>query len=286
MPTATYEGASQAAIQQHYDLGNDFYALWLDATMSYSCGKWSTEDDTLERAQKSKIDYLASGAGATQARRVLDIGCGWGAMLTRLVQDHGVQHGVGLTLSDAQASRARQPDCEVRVENWIDHKPDTRYDAIVSVGAFEHFADMGMNREARISAYREFFARCAEWLPPGGGLSLETTVKGNNTKMSRTTVRDLLFIIDRIFPESEVPWLSEIVEASERLFETTSVLNRPDDYARTCLHWQRRLSAAQDRAQALTSADTVRDYSRYLNASVDAFANRHLGLAWLTFERI
>lgn len=286
MPTATYAGASQAAIQQHYDVGNDFYALWLDPTMSYSCGKWSTEHDTHERAQHSKMDYLASGARAIQARRVLDIGCGWGAMLSRLTQIHGVEHGVGLTLSHAQASQAAQPDCEVRVENWIDHNPETPYGAIVSIGAFEHFADMGMNRAARITAYREFFARCSEWLPIGGRLSLETTVKGNNTKMSRTTVRDLLFIIDHIFCESEIPWVSEIIEAAERRFDTVSVLNRPDDYARTCLHWQRQLIANRDRAQDLTSTDTVRDYTRYLSASVDAFTNRHLGLAWLVFERI
>jgi cyclopropane-fatty-acyl-phospholipid synthase len=283
--TATYEGASQTAIQQHYDVGNDFYALWLDPSMCYSSAKWTGEHDTLLAAQQRKMDYLAAGAHAGQADRVLDIGCGWGAMLHRLTQTHGVADVVGLTLSQAQSSFARQDHADIRVENWIEHNPDTNYDAIVSIGAFEHFADMGMNRVARVEAYRHFFARCADWLPTGGRVALETTIKGNNTRMNRSTVRDLLFIIDHIFCESELPWLSEILEAAERRFDAISVVNRPQDYARTCRQWHRQLIASRESAEKLVGADTVANYARYLTASVEAFNNRHLGLAWLTFER-
>lgn len=287
--SAIYEGASPAAIQQHYDVGNDFYALWLDPTLCYSSAMWDGERDTLQAAQQRKLDFAICGSRAPRTRRVLDIGCGWGAMLHRLTDTHGVEHAVGLTLSQAQAChvRDRKNDrVDVHVQNWIDHQPDATYDAIVSVGAFEHFADMGMTRAERIEAYREFYSHCASWLPAGGRLALETTIKGNNTQMSRSTVRELLFIIDHIFSESEIPWLSEIVEAAEKQFDPIAITNSPHDYARTCDEWRRQLVENRHRATELVGPDTVSSYERYLAASVDAFDNRHLGLAWLIFERI
>jgi cyclopropane-fatty-acyl-phospholipid synthase len=286
--TPTYEGASPEAIKHHYDIGNDFYALWLDPTLCYSSAMWDGQNDTLLAAQNRKLDFIATGAHAQHAHCVLDIGCGWGAMLHRLTQTHGVARAVGLTLSEAQASHI-DPDkhnqIDVHVQNWIDYHPDTTYDAIVSIGAFEHFADMGMTRHQRVQAYGEFFARCADWLPPGGRLALETTIKGNNTRMSRSTVRDLLFIIDNIFPESEIPWLSEIIEASERRFAPIMIIDRPHDYARTCREWCRRLIDNRDSATDLVGADTFGSYERYLTASADAFDKHHVGLAWLILER-
>jgi cyclopropane-fatty-acyl-phospholipid synthase len=174
----------------------------------------------------------------------------------------------------------------VRVQNWIDHEPDVLYDAIISIGAFEHFADFGMMRAGRVAAYREFFERCHAWLPPGGRLVLQTNVKGNNVRMDRTTVRDLLFIADKIFPESELPWLSEITEASERRFDVVSARNDAEDYARTCHAWLDNLVANRTPATELVGAQRVADYERYLAASVAGFTNRHLGLMRIVFERV
>jgi cyclopropane-fatty-acyl-phospholipid synthase len=287
--TTVYQGASASAIQSHYDKGNEFYALWLDPTRSYSCAMWGGEDDTLHAAQERKLDYLANVAHATGTQRVLDVGCGWGGMLRRLVDRHGVRHVTGLTLSEAQAAFVgtfADERYDVRVQNWIDHDPDLLYDAIISIGAFEHFADFGMARTGRVAAYREFFERCHAWLPPGGRLALQTNVKGNNTRMDRTTVRDLLFIADKIFPESELPWLSEIAEASERRFDVVSVRNDADDYARTCQAWLDGLVANRAPATELVGAQQVADYERYLAASVAGFTNRHLGLMRIVFERV
>jgi cyclopropane-fatty-acyl-phospholipid synthase len=286
---ADYSGASAAAIQRHYDLGNEFYQLWLDESLVYSCAMWD-DADTLHEAQNRKLDYLITNVGAAGAGRVLDVGCGWGALLDRLVGVHGVSHATGLTLSPAQATHvASRGDqrYEVRVENWADHEPEQGYDAIISIGAFEHFADFGLGRAGRVEAYRRFFARCRSWLPSRGGrLAVQTNVKGSNVVMDRETVRDLLFMADIVFPESELPWLSEILEASERLFDVVLVRNDPEHYARTCREWQRALRAHRDEASTLVGAGTVADFDRYLGAAVRAFDRRHLGLARLIFQTV
>jgi cyclopropane-fatty-acyl-phospholipid synthase len=285
---AEYAGASPAAIRHHYDLGNDFYRLWLDETLTYSCALWD-EGDTLESAQCRKLDYLIDGARAAGAARVLDVGCGWGSLLRRLVETHGVGHAVGLTLSDAQAEVAAEvagPRAEVRVENWIDHEVGEPYDAIISIGAFEHFANYGMQREDRLDAYRRFFSFCASALPRGGRLALQTNVKGNNVRLDRQTASELRFVLERIFPESELPWSSEVLIASERTFEPVSVRNDPDHYARTCAEWRDRLRARRDEAVALVGEEATADYERYLSVTVGHFERRHIGLSRYVFERV
>jgi cyclopropane-fatty-acyl-phospholipid synthase len=284
-----YRGASPEAIQHHYDLGNAFYALWLDPTRTYSCALWDGPRDTLQAAQERKLDHLAEGARAVRAGRVLDVGCGWGSMLRRLVDHHGVGHATGLTLSEAQAAYATETldnRTDVRLENWADHVPEGPYDAVVSIGAFEHFADFGMTRPARIEAYRAFFARCREWLPEGGRLALQTIVNGNNTHLDRRMTRDLLFVVDKIFPESQLPWPSEMIEASERLLDVVRIRNDADHYARTCATWLASLRARRDDAVAIVGEEAVREYERYLQTSVDAFNRRHIGLMRVVFERV
>lgn len=285
-----YAGASARAIEHHYDVSNAFYELWLDDSLTYSCALWELDDpaDTLEAAQARKLDYLAGAACAGGARRVLEVGCGWGSLLERLTDVHGVGRAVGLTLSPAQAAyvQARAGErVEVRVENWADHVASEPYDAIVSIGAFEHFASYGLTQAEREAAYRRFFVRCRELLRPGGRLALQTNVKGNNTRLDRATVAELRFIIETIFPESELPWLSEIARASERLFDPISLRNDPEHYARTCAEWHRRLVGNRGRAVDLVGERVVGDYERYLGSTVRHFQARHLGLARLVLVR-
>jgi cyclopropane-fatty-acyl-phospholipid synthase len=271
----TYGGAPPRAVSPHYDLSNDFYATWLDESMTYSCALWddAPADETLESAQRRKLEYLASVAHAQGARAVLDVGCGWGSMLRYLTGECGVERGVGLTLSSAQAEHiasTAHAAIEVPVENWADHDPDARYGAIVSAGAFEHFARVGMTHDEKTAAYRQFFERCHGWLEPGSHMALQTIAKGE-VPLDAQGMRDVVFLSRHIFPESDIPRLSEIVTATEGLLEVETVRNDRHHYVRTCGAWLERLEANRARAEEVVGADTVDVYREYMRASMRQF---------------
>ncbi|MHB1536554.1 MAG: SAM-dependent methyltransferase, partial [Acidimicrobiales bacterium] len=208
-------GASREAIEHHYDVGSDFYAQWLDPLLVYSCAFWAgAPDDDLAAAQLAKLDWHAAAAQCRGAVRVLDVGCGWGAMLGHLRERWGVSRVTGLTLSSDQAAyiAEHQPGADVRLEDWRDHNPDGPYDAIVSIGAFEHFARPELSQDERRDVYRSFFERCAGWLPAGGRLSLQTIGYEDFDPASGTVSS---FFTGEVFPESTLPLLSDVVVASE-----------------------------------------------------------------------
>ena len=282
----TYLGASPAAIRQHYDVGNEFWRIWLDPTMSYSCAMWEDPDDDLERAQRRKLDFHVDQARAAGAARVLDIGCGWGAMLTHLVGSYGVQHAVGLTLSDAQAEYLRgiaPNNVEVWVRNWSDYEPTAPFDAIISVGAFEHFARQGLSSEEQIEAYRRFFRSCRNWLKPGGRLSLQTIAYGDIPR--DRPLRDR-FIVDQVFPESELPRLADIARAAEMELEIERVRSDRGDYVKTLRAWFDRLRARRADAVAVSSEEVVARCERYLRMFAYSMELGAFTLLRLTMRRI
>lgn len=277
-------GASPEAIRHHYDVGNAFYKAWLDDTLTYSGAMWGDASD-LETAQRQKLDYHAAQARVENVERVLDVGCGWGSMLERLVSFHGVKHAVGLTLSEEQARWIEQRSLEgvdVHLETWKDHRPAGLYDGIISIGALEHFARIDQPVEDKIKNYRRFFESCHKWLRPGGRLSLQAIGYGN---LLRSDFQGS-FVTEKIFPESDFVRLAELVEASEFLFEIESLRNDPADYERTCQEWLTRLR--QNRRLALESAgkEVTDDWERYLELSVRGWKLHATHLLRLTMRRV
>jgi len=277
-------GASQAAIEHHYDVGRDFYKLWLGTRMVYSCALWPDRlDDDLDGAQVTKLAWHAAAANVDGASRVLDVGCGWGAMMQYLIAERQVGHVTGLTLSSDQVRSVPSTGrCEVRLEDWRDHQPSQPYDAIISIGALEHFSRPELNAQERRSIYRGFFAQCARWLGEGGRLSLQTIAWEDNDP---ATTPISPFFSKEIFPESTLPQLSDIVEASEKRFRLVAFRSDADHYSHTLHLWQRRLEDNKARACELVGRETWRRYLRYLRVSRAMFDRRVCTLYRMSFER-
>lgn len=276
-------GASAQAIQHHYDVDNQFYALWLDSTRSYSCAMFRAESDTLEQAQLCKLDYIASEAGARGAGRVLDIGCGWGGMLNRLKHGFGVKETVGLTLSEQQRRHIEAVFAgqhEVRLESWQAHRPCAPYQAIVSIGAFEHFARPDVSRAERMNGYREFFQSCHDWLEPGASMCLQTI---SYDLADRSDLSP--FFREWVFPESDLPRAEEIHEATRGLFHLARLRNDADHYAETLRRWRARLREERARALRLVDSAVYDNFMKYLALSALSFQTRATGLLRVTLRR-
>ncbi|MFT6395304.1 MAG: cyclopropane-fatty-acyl-phospholipid synthase [Bradymonadia bacterium] len=271
-------GASPKAIQAHYDTDNQFFGLWLDESMTYSSALYLAETDSFEQAQLNKIDHHIRESGAVPGSRVLDIGCGWGANLRRL-HEQGITNTVGLTLSKAQLAYCKEHgprSADVRLESWEEHEPDELYDSLISVGAIEHFVRPEDDAGTRVMKYEHFFKKCAAMLKPNGQLSLQTSVYAKGGYVTGA--------VALIFPESDLPRLSQLATAAESVLELVCLRNDRADYERTCREWRRRLRAKQTEATTLTDASTYARYEGFLGAAQYGFKTGVFDLLRLTYR--
>jgi cyclopropane-fatty-acyl-phospholipid synthase len=275
-------GASPEAIQAHYDVGDDFFRLWIGPELVYSCALFETPDDDLDTAQLRKLDHHITAARAGKAARVLDVGCGWGALLRRLREHAGVGEAVGLTLSAAQAAWIRDhapPGIEVREEDWRAHRPEAPYDAIISIGAFEHFARPGLSPQEKLATYRAFFDFCSDALIDGGRLSLQTIA------FTDAGIETPAFIANDIFPESELPEIWQPLAAAQHRFELIALRNDRDHYYRSLRLWDRNLAGRRAEAVDFVGEKVVGDFQRYLKISAIAFKIGAVCLLRMSFEK-
>ncbi len=277
-------GASKEAIQYHYDVGNDFYAAWLDESMSYSAAIWPEAGAAIDlrQAQERKLDWHIEGSKLGHQRRLLDIGCGWGGLIQRAAETKGFSQAVGLTLSEAQAAwiAEQQRDRRVTIEvaPWQAYQVIDPFDAIISIGAFEHFARPGMTRAQKIDSYRAFFAFCAEALSPGGTLSLQTIVW-----MEIEAGREADNLPADFFPESDLPYVSEVIQAAEEVFHLTRFHNRPRDYSKTLRAWLKGISDQRESLIADHGEAVVMRYMTFFTRFVFGFDRNAIGLTRMKF---
>ncbi|MER6996674.1 class I SAM-dependent methyltransferase [Streptomyces sp. NPDC000410] len=314
--TSTYKGTSPEAIRHHYDFLGDFYQLTLGPERVYSLAMWEP-GDTLESAQLRKLDHHARAANAVGAERVLDVGCGWGSLMRRLVETHDVKHVVGITMSPGNAAWIREqnwPHCETRVENWYDHKPDAPYDAIIAIEAIEHFAGNTVWRSKRVARYREFFRSSHAWLRAGGRMSVQTNAwnthgwfaamvmptngeNGQNGRSGRRpglkdlsdgikNIREGLHASRKVFPECFVPTLGELTQASRGLFRVMDVRNDRADGIATLESWVERAEANRARGAELIGAEAVDDIIREERAALKFMREGRSTSLRMVFEKI
>jgi cyclopropane-fatty-acyl-phospholipid synthase len=271
-------------VQAHYDLSNDFFALFLDPSLTYSCAYFEPPDVSLEQAQRNKIDLALGKLDLKPGQRLLDIGCGWGATVRRAVEHYGVT-AVGLTLSRNQHDLAgeRLADlggrAEVRLQGWEEF--DEPVDRVVSIGAFEHF------REER---YPAFFDKCHRLLPADGRLLLHTIVKRSLAEVNAlgldVTHEDVLFnkfILKAIFPGGQLRPTDVVRRYAEAGgFRVDRVHPLSVNYARTLEAWAANLEAARDRAVAVASPEVYDTYMRYLTGCARYFRSGHLDVVQFT----
>ena len=277
-------GTSPRAIRHHYDLSDDFFRIWLGPDMVYSCGWWEAGDgrDSLASAQHRKLDFFADRLGVRGAR-VLDVGCGWGALLDRFVRVHGAASGTGLTLSPGQAgfaARRNVPGVSYLLQNWTDHEPDEPYDAVTCIEATEHFASETLSPDEKVEVYRAFFERAASWLLPGGRMGLQLICLDNvghaGSRAGRGPFADL--ILNDIFPESMPASLSELVLGWETHFELEEFHDHPRHYQRTFRAWTLAYREQEALAQDLVGPEACRAYARYFAVGEAVFRLREHSL--------
>ena len=256
----------RAAVRHHYNVGNDFFKLFLDETMTYSCAYWRgpTRPATLEEAQFAKRDLVCRKLSLKPGERVLDVGCGWGSFVIHAASEFGVT-ALGVTLSEPQADLARErvtaagvaDKVEIRVADY--REVDGSFDAIASIGMVEHVG------EERIDLYA---ARLFELLRPGGRL-----LNHGIAKLMDFDTKDEGALSERfVFPDGVPLPLSRIALALERTgLVTEHVEGLAEDYAETLRHWIRRFDEHQEEAIALAGIERVRVWRLYLRAARQGF---------------
>jgi cyclopropane-fatty-acyl-phospholipid synthase len=259
---------SRETISYHYDVSNDFYRLWLDPEMVYSCAYFRDEAQSLAEAQQDKLDYICRKLYLQPGQTLLDIGCGWGALAIWAARHYGVQvHGI--TLSEQQheygherVQREGLAD-RVRLElrDYRDLPDSVQYDRVVSVGMFEH---VGIRR------FPEYFTVVKQALKPGG-LFLNHGITNDTGWLDNPVTR---FIQRYVFPDAELARISDVVDAMEKAgFEIVDVEGLRRHYAMTLRRWVQALETNRHRAVALVGEDTYRVWRLYMSGCAYYFAN-------------
>jgi cyclopropane-fatty-acyl-phospholipid synthase len=261
----------KAAVRHHYDVSNEYFALFLDDSMTYSCAIFSRGAKTLEEAQWTKRELICTKLQLKPGERVLDVGCGWGAFAVHAAKEHGV-NVTGITLSEPQAERARQravdegvaDQVDIKVMDWRELQAEP-FDAISSIGMVEHVGSSNIDNYA--AALRDF-------LKPGGRL-----LNHGIARLRHTDPEAGPFTERYVFPDAAPLHVSRILFAMEGAgLEPTHVEGFRMDYAETLKHWAQRFDDNLPRAIELGGDERVRVWRLYLRTARRGFETGFLSV--------
>jgi cyclopropane-fatty-acyl-phospholipid synthase len=268
------------AIAYHYDLPSEFFALWLDANMVYSCAFFTSRDEDLETAQRKKLEYICRKLRLKSGQRLLDWGCGWGALAVYAASRHGAEV-LGVTVSEQQAKHARAcveragmvERCKIELKDYRDVAETQPYDCLVSVGMAEHVS------ESLLAAY---FSRAWKTIKPGGTFLHHAIARSVSTPLRRGPS----FMDRYIFPDTElVPINTTLRAAEDSGFEVRDVENLREHYALTLHHWLDRFQRRREEIVKLTNEATYRKFQIYLAGCAHDFECGRLNIFQSLFVR-
>lgn len=262
------------AIEYHYDVSNDFYQLWLDTNMVYSCAYFEQGTEDLETAQLKKIDHILTKIQLKPGETLLDIGCGWGALVLRAAQQYDARC-LGITLSSNQFQLANErvaaaglsKQIEIRLQDYRD--VDGRFDRITSVGMFEHVGRKNLPT---------YFHRIAQLLKPGG-LAMNHGITSTDADSGEAALGGGDFIDKYVFPQGELPHISLVLQSMQRGgLEALDAENLRRHYAHTLRHWAQRFEAHAAQVRGLAGEKRYRIWRLYLAGCAHAFAIDQIAL--------
>ncbi|OBJ54134.1 cyclopropane mycolic acid synthase family methyltransferase [Mycobacterium sp. 1423905.2] len=275
--------------QSIYDVSDEFFALFLDPTMGYTCAYFEREDMTLEEAQNAKFDLALGKLNLEPGMTLLDIGCGWGGALQRAIEKYDV-NVIGITLSRNQFAYSKakmaaiptERSVEVRLQGWEEF--DDRVDRIVSIGAFEAF---------KADRWPAFFERAHHILPEDGRMLLHTIVRpsfkearARGMRLTHEIVHFSQFILTEIFPGGWLPTPQTVGEyAVTAGFELTRIHSLQLHYARTLDMWAAALEANRAQAIAIQSQEVYDRYMKYLTGCAKLFRQGYTDVDQFTLEK-
>jgi cyclopropane-fatty-acyl-phospholipid synthase len=280
--------STQQEVEVSYDVDNDFFRLWLDEAMNYTCAIWE-DSSTLEEAQLNKLRILCDFAHVQPGSRVLDIGCGWGAALQYLVGERDVAEAHGITLSSAQIEEIesrRLPRVTASLESYADYSPPCQFDAVLSICMIEHVATPQQARRGEhIAMYRDYFRRVHEWTLPGARFGLQVILR-DRIPRDRDDLRDIHWFTHHIFPGGLSLRLEDLVRSVAPYWEIMEIHTRREHYRRTMAAWAERFDRNADLIRERWGPEVFEDYSRYLHGGVRAFDRRYQSLAQVALRRV
>ncbi|HEX2909976.1 MAG TPA: cyclopropane-fatty-acyl-phospholipid synthase family protein [Chloroflexia bacterium] len=261
------------AIAYHYNLSNDFYSLWLDSTMTYSCAYFKSPEQDIDTAQANKLDYICRKLRLKPGQKLLDIGCGWGGLVLHAARNYGVDV-TGITISEPQAQLANeriraaglQDRARVLEQDYRELAQPEGFDAIVSVGMFEHVGQ---------ELLPTYFAKVWDLLKQGGVFLNH----GIATGIEQKEVKGPTFSDSYIFPDGELAPINLTLRVAEGAhFEVRDVESLREHYWLTLRHWRGRLEARRDEALKYVDEATYRTWRLYLAGSTFGFKSDNLNL--------
>lgn len=280
--------SDEREVKVSYDVSNELFRLFLDETMTYSCALWEGDHESLEQAQRRKLEWLANAAGVQPGVRVLDIGCGWGGMLAHLVRERSARAAHGITLSTAQYQHCTSlgiPSADVKLVSYLDYVTEVPFDAAISIGMLEHVATPEQGRSgAAIDVYRGYFARVHRWTRPGSSFGLQTVMRERVPRDKKDLV-DLAWVGREIFPGAISPRLEELVVAMSPYWELVELFTRRPHYARTCRVWRERLVERESDVRARFGGELFERYERYLRVAATSFDEGYATLGQFRLRR-